>query len=141
MHRFLPFDSITLLDQDADAVRAAAGALRTHAQTTLRPWHHPIRDLVTGRCELEPGQAFVYSIGLYDYLSTDNATVLTQRLWTAVAPGGVLAIGNFAAGEHSNKDILLEHILTEAKRMGFTRHVRGTGGSRDCPAVWRRRRR
>ena len=32
--------------------------------------------------------------------------MLTQRLWTAVAPGGVLAIGNFAAGEHSNKDIL-----------------------------------
>ncbi|MBS0207105.1 MAG: class I SAM-dependent methyltransferase [Planctomycetes bacterium] len=39
---------------------------------------------------------FVWSAGLFDYLNPRLAARLLGRLWQAVAPGGLLVIGNFA---------------------------------------------
>jgi hypothetical protein len=68
--------------------------------------HCPVRALVSERFRLDPDQDLVYSIGLYDYLSTPAATALTQRLWSALAPGGRLVIGNFAAGDQPDRYLL-----------------------------------
>ena len=38
----------------------------------------------------------VYSVGLYDYLQTTTAVVLTRNLFSRLSPGGALYIGNMA---------------------------------------------
>jgi extracellular factor (EF) 3-hydroxypalmitic acid methyl ester biosynthesis protein len=103
VHRFLPFESIILLDQDSGALEAAGRAIGT---ARVRALHHPVRGLVTNRVRLDPGLDLVYSMGLYDYLSNGTAAALTRCLWTALAPGGVLAIGNFADGDHPDQHLL-----------------------------------
>jgi extracellular factor (EF) 3-hydroxypalmitic acid methyl ester biosynthesis protein len=107
VHRLLPYASITLLDQDADALGAAGAALGEGAARRL---HARVRDVVEGRCALPRGQDVVYAIGLYDYLSTETAAALTGRLWDALAPGGTLVIGNYAAGDQPDRH-LLETVL------------------------------
>jgi hypothetical protein len=106
VHRFLPFHTLTLLDQDGDALREAVGAVGPGRCASIRPLHCPVRALIDDRCRLEPGQDLVYAIGLYDYLSTATATALTERLWAALAPGGRLVIGNFADVDRSDRHLL-----------------------------------
>lgn len=93
----LPFRELTLLDQDQGALSAAGAALggrMDHA--VLRTWCGSVLALMRGKATLPPAsQDFIYSIGLYDYLSTRFASALTGRLWMGLAPGGLLAIGNF----------------------------------------------
>jgi extracellular factor (EF) 3-hydroxypalmitic acid methyl ester biosynthesis protein len=103
VHRFLPFDSITLLDQDSGALDAAGREVGT---ARIRALNHPVRSLVFNRIQLDPGLDLLYSMGLYDYLSTGTAAALTRSLWAALAPGGVLAIGNFADGDHADQHLL-----------------------------------
>ncbi|WP_240806570.1 class I SAM-dependent methyltransferase family protein [Polyangium spumosum] len=92
-----PFRGITLLDQDQGALFAAVSALGPWVDPgCVRTWSGTVLSLVRARTSLVPGdQDFVYSIGLYDYLSQRFATALTARLWLHVAPGGLLVIGNF----------------------------------------------
>jgi hypothetical protein len=103
VHRFLPFRSITLFDQDSGALQAAADAI---GATHLYAHQHPVRSIIDGRVHLETGLDLVYATGLYDYLSTGTATALTERLWTALAPGGSLVVGNFADGDHADQHLL-----------------------------------
>jgi extracellular factor (EF) 3-hydroxypalmitic acid methyl ester biosynthesis protein len=103
VHRFLPFDSVVLLDQDPGALDAASREVGT---ARIRALNHPVRGLIDNRVQLDPALDLVYSMGLYDYLSTGTAAALTRRLWAALAPGGLLAIGNFADGDHPDQHLL-----------------------------------
>jgi extracellular factor (EF) 3-hydroxypalmitic acid methyl ester biosynthesis protein len=44
----------------------------------------------------------IYSVGLLDYLSDRRARMLTARLYEALAPGGLLIIGNMNETALSN---------------------------------------
>jgi hypothetical protein len=101
--RFLPFGSITLLDQDAGAPRAAVRAI---GPARLRAVNQPVRALIDDQVRFGSGLDLVYSIGLYDYLSARTAAALTARLWSALAAGGLLVAGNFADGEHADRHLL-----------------------------------
>jgi len=92
-----PFDEITLLDQDAEAIESAMSLLGPRVRPgVLRPVCGTVGRLLNGRLSLETdSQDFTYSMGLYDYLTTPVAQKLTQELWRGLAPGGLLAIGNF----------------------------------------------
>jgi len=101
--RELSFDTVTLLDQDQGALDTAVAhftregppATRTEA---LRPWCGSVLGLLRNRSELSPGsQDFIYSIGLYDYLTERFARTLTAKLWEGLTPGGLLVLGNFNA--------------------------------------------
>jgi extracellular factor (EF) 3-hydroxypalmitic acid methyl ester biosynthesis protein len=92
----------TLLDQDPEALGLAAEGIRRieeargvrasvdevveSVRTMLR-----VRDLA-GRFGRHH---FVYSMGLFDYLTTPVARAVLGRLWELVLPGGTLLIGNF----------------------------------------------
>ncbi len=93
----LPFREITLLDQDQGALFAAVAALgRGMDPGNVRTWSGSVFSLIRGKTTAVPGaQDLIYSIGLYDYLSPRFATALTARLWLRLAPGGLLALGNF----------------------------------------------
>ena len=98
------FERITLLDQDQGALDAAranfqsTGALPATRADALRLWCGSVLALLRNRSELESGsQDFLYSIGLYDYLSERFARGLTAKLWHGLAPGGLLVLGNFNA--------------------------------------------
>jgi hypothetical protein len=99
--RELAFDSVTLLDQDQGALDTAVahftreGPPATRPES-LRPWCGSVLGLLRNRSELARGsQDFIYSIGLYDYLTERFAKTLTARLWEGLAPGGLLVLGNF----------------------------------------------
>jgi extracellular factor (EF) 3-hydroxypalmitic acid methyl ester biosynthesis protein len=95
----------TLLDQDPEALALAGEGIRRieeargvrvafaevveSVRTMLR-----IRDLAArfGR------QHFIYSMGLFDYLTTPVARAVLARLWELVLPGGTLLVGNYHVG-------------------------------------------
>ncbi|MET0401893.1 MAG: class I SAM-dependent methyltransferase [Cystobacter sp.] len=102
--REISFDSVTLLDQDQGALDAAlghfnrVGALPATRHQALRLWCGSVLELLRNRSDLPPAsQDFIYSIGLFDYLTERFARRLTTKIWDGLAPGGLLVIGNFNA--------------------------------------------
>lgn len=98
----LGFESINLLDQDADAIKAATENLLAAAGPERAPqiqvWPQAIRSLFRpSPPPLVDPHDVIYSIGLYDYLQESTARRLTEQLWRGLKPGGLLAIGNFNA--------------------------------------------
>lgn len=94
---------VSLLDQDTEALALAGEGIRRveeargvrvsverfveSVRTMLR-----IRDLAGryGRYH------YVYSMGLFDYLTTPVARAVLTRLWELVLPGGTLFVGNYS---------------------------------------------
>jgi SAM-dependent methyltransferase len=102
------FDSVVLLDQDQGALDAALGAFhRARALPTTRPerlrlWCGSVLALLRDKSVLEPESLdLIYSTGLYEHLSERFARHLTQKLWSALAPGGLLVLGNAGGGHPS----------------------------------------
>ncbi|MFY0569571.1 class I SAM-dependent methyltransferase [Archangium lansingense] len=100
--REISFENVTLLDQDQGALDAAlahftrVGALPATRHEALRLWCGSVLELLRNRSDLPRGsQDFIYSIGLYDYLTERFARRLTTKLWDGLAPGGLLVLGNF----------------------------------------------
>jgi extracellular factor (EF) 3-hydroxypalmitic acid methyl ester biosynthesis protein len=92
------FSEIVLLDQDAEALDFAQSRLKKQdlGSTTVQTISTSIRQLSPSTDVLRVGNFdVIYSMGLYDYLSAAQARKLTSTLWSAVAPGGLLMIGNF----------------------------------------------
>lgn len=109
--RSVKFDSLVLMDQDQGAVDAAVAAMGRSALpatsiAALHPWCGSVLGLLRTKSRLVPrSQDIIYSIGLYDYLSDRLAVGLTARLWEALGPGGLLAVGNFN-GHHPMRHLI-----------------------------------
>jgi len=95
-----------LIDQDADALRLAGQRISTarlaheDAQNTeVELRHQTVLRLLR---EDNPAQLLgepdlIYSAGLFDYFGDRTCRALTQRLYAALRPGGLLLIGNMKA--------------------------------------------
>lgn len=87
--------SATLLDNDPNALRRAAVNL---AGANLDLSFSQANAL---RYRPERAQGLIWCSGLFDYLSDRASVILLRRLYEALKPGGVLAVGNFAEGQTS----------------------------------------
>ena len=95
----------TLLDQDPEALSMAVdGIRRTEAARGIRISvecvSESVRTMLRARDlgERFGRHHFVYSMGLFDYLTTPVARAVLSRLWELVLPGGTLLVGNFHVG-------------------------------------------
>lgn len=95
---------ITLLDQDPFALDLARETVRRveaerGAHLSVRYLEDSVRTMIRSR---DLGRTlgrhhFVYSMGLFDYLSTPVARAVLAKTWDVVLPGGTLLVGNFHA--------------------------------------------
>lgn len=92
----------TLLDQDPDALAAAEANIRRRERelrtpVEYTPLNESVRTLLRyDDLERRIGRAsFIYSLGLYDYLTDRIAAALTRALYELLEPGGILMLGNF----------------------------------------------
>ncbi|HEY6003766.1 MAG TPA: class I SAM-dependent methyltransferase, partial [Anaeromyxobacter sp.] len=93
---------LTLLDQDPFALDLARETVRRveaarGARLTVHYLQDSVRTMIRTR---DLGRAlgrhhFVYSMGLFDYLSTPVARAVLAKTWEVVRPGGTLVVGNF----------------------------------------------
>ncbi len=93
---------LTLLDQDAEALDAARHLCLATSKRIGRPVKaqfrcESVRTLLRRR---DPGSElgeydFIYSMGLFDYLTPPTATALVHRLASMLCSGGRLVIGNY----------------------------------------------
>jgi extracellular factor (EF) 3-hydroxypalmitic acid methyl ester biosynthesis protein len=92
----------TLLDQDPRALRDAAEFVsdiekKYDTSASIDYVNISVR-LMLGKSPFknDPGKFhFIYSMGLFDYLSTPVATAIINKLYQLLAPGGELVVGNF----------------------------------------------
>lgn len=99
---------ITLLDQDRQALSDARETVDTVEQrlgksVRARFVRDSVRTMVRASDLAERfGQhAFIYSMGLFDYLSAPTAKVVLRRLYELLEPGGELVVGNFHLGNRT----------------------------------------
>jgi extracellular factor (EF) 3-hydroxypalmitic acid methyl ester biosynthesis protein len=93
---------IVLFDQDKRALSYSHRRLQKLVsskwkdQVSLLHLHDSIRHLLRGAAVFSGHGAFdlVYSCGLFDYLQTPSAVSLCRSLFSLVAPGGRLYVGN-----------------------------------------------
>lgn len=93
---------VTLLDQDPFALDLARETVRRveaarGARLSVRYVQDSVRTMIRTR---DLGRAigrhhFVYSMGLFDYLSSPVARAVLAKTWEVVRPGGTLVVGNF----------------------------------------------
>ena len=89
---------VTLLDQDDEALEVARRTIeRTGGPRKLSLVNDSVRTLLRKRGAVERwGQfEFIYSMGLFDYLTPPVAKAVLARLYELVAPGGALVVGNY----------------------------------------------
>ncbi|MGB8932816.1 MAG: class I SAM-dependent methyltransferase, partial [Anaeromyxobacteraceae bacterium] len=94
-----------LLDQDPEALAlAAAGIRRIEAARGIGISAEYVAESVRTMLRVRDLGArfgrhhFVYSMGLFDYLTTPVARAVLARLWELVLPGGALLVGNYHPG-------------------------------------------
>jgi len=91
----------TLIDQESAALRHSfektyPHIMRLQGRARLQCVNSSFTDILRGINALDdlPPQDLIYSVGLVDYLTDRRAAMLVRRLYTALAPGGLLIIGN-----------------------------------------------
>jgi extracellular factor (EF) 3-hydroxypalmitic acid methyl ester biosynthesis protein len=94
-----------LLDQDTSALELARGVVRRieaerGAAPAVRYFEDSVRTMLRTRdLPQRFGQhEFVYSMGLFDYLTAPVARAVLARAWELLAPGGTLLVGNYHVG-------------------------------------------
>ena len=99
---------LTLLDQDPAALDLARGTVRKieaalGASMTVRYLQQSVRTVIRSRDlgSVVGRHHFVYSMGLFDYLSAPVARAVLAKIWGVVRPGGTLLLGNFHASAAS----------------------------------------
>ena len=84
----------TLLDQDKEALDYARENMPDQKMLDVIYINASVKDLI--KKEITLGQQdIIYSLGLFDYLNEKVATIMINRLYTELNPGGLLLIGNF----------------------------------------------
>jgi extracellular factor (EF) 3-hydroxypalmitic acid methyl ester biosynthesis protein len=99
----------TLVDQETEALgfaydRAYPHVLKLGGLSRLQCMNISFTDILRthgGLQNVQP-QDMIYSVGLLDYLSDRRSRMLVQRLYDALAPGGLLIIGNMNETPLSN---------------------------------------
>jgi extracellular factor (EF) 3-hydroxypalmitic acid methyl ester biosynthesis protein len=89
---------LTLLDQDDEALAAARATLAPLAQPLkLTLVNDSVRTLLRDRTAGERWGRFdfIYSMGMFDYLTPPVAKAVLRRLYELLAPGGALVVGNY----------------------------------------------
>lgn len=93
---------LVLLDQDQEALglaRAGVAALEASLGVPLRVDYvaDSVRTMLRGQglAERVGRFDFIYSMGLFDYLTPPVARALLARLFDLLEPGGVLLVGNY----------------------------------------------
>lgn len=93
---------VTLLDQDPEALGEATATIQRVEKHFGAPVHHTIiQDSVrtmlrTADLANQWGRfQFLYSMGLFDYLTAPVAKAVLTRLYDLLQPGGELVVGNF----------------------------------------------
>jgi extracellular factor (EF) 3-hydroxypalmitic acid methyl ester biosynthesis protein len=91
-----------LLDQDQLALNEAAAVVkeveaRLGRELSVRRLRESVRTLLATRALRERWGSFhfIYSMGLFDYLTPPVAEAVLKKLYALLEPGGELAIGNF----------------------------------------------
>lgn len=97
---------VTLLDQDGEALSEAldvVSRLEVAHQGTVRARYvqDSVRTMLRSRdLETRWGRfAFIYSMGLFDYLTAPVARVVLGKLYALLEPGGEVLVGNFHCGD------------------------------------------
>ncbi|MBL8922303.1 MAG: class I SAM-dependent methyltransferase [Myxococcaceae bacterium] len=94
--------SITLLDQDEEALHAAQATVKRveaklGASIDARLVNQSVRTLLRD-AEL-PSRlgrfGFIYTMGMFDYLTPPVARAVLERLYALLEPGGVIVVGNY----------------------------------------------
>lgn len=100
--------SITLLDQDPEALLAAKDRVKSIETISgtgmdVRYLNESVRTMLTTRDISEKWGSFdfVYSMGLFDYLTPPAARVVLKKLFELLKPGGEMIIGNFHVSNKS----------------------------------------
>jgi len=106
----------TLLDQDPSALEAAKNLVRNlgakfDTKLDVTYLNESVRTmLTTNQIADKWGQFnFIYSMGLFDYLTPPAARVVIRKLFQLLAPGGEMVIGNFHVSNPSR--IYMEYWL------------------------------
>ena len=101
--------AFTLIDQEQQALRYALertypNVLKSHGRHSVKALNISFTDVLRGTSAMEglPPQDMIYSVGLLDYLTDKRAAGLTKRLFSMLAPGGTLIIGNMYETPLSN---------------------------------------
>ena len=99
----------TLVDQEAQALshaydRAYPQLLKLGGAARVQSLNISFTDILRANGGLQevPPQDMIYSVGLLDYLSDRRSRMLVRRLYDALAPGGLLIIGNMNETSLSN---------------------------------------
>ena len=99
----------TLIDQEEDALRYASEKtyphlLRLAGRYNVQCLNMSFTDILRGTSGLSTlqSQDLIYSVGLLDYLTDRRALGLVHRLYSQLAPGGLLIIGNMNETALSN---------------------------------------
>lgn len=90
---------LVLLDNDPNALKRAGVNLPANASEMLLHQGNILRWRTQEKFDL------IWCAGLFDYLNDRIAVFLLRRLRAALAPGGVLVVGNFAPG-HSSRSYM-----------------------------------
>jgi trans-aconitate methyltransferase len=98
----------TLIDQEQAALSHAIEktfphVLKANGQARVQCLNMSFTDIVRSNSGLIslPPQDLIYCVGLIDYLADRRAATLVRRLYDALAPGGLLIIGNMNETLHS----------------------------------------
>ncbi len=93
---------LTLLDQDTDALDTARETIRQiersrNYRVEVKYVAESVRTLLRSRDLVAQMGSFhfIYSMGLFDYLTPPVAKAVLHRMYSLLAPGGSLAIGNY----------------------------------------------
>jgi chemotaxis methyl-accepting protein methylase len=101
------------IDQDMLALEDAQTRIETQIQDHPRIKVHLEQDNIkrlivdtSNTKDLYADADFIYTAGLFDYLSSRASSRLIQKLYSFLKPGGTLIIGNF--GEHNPQRFIME---------------------------------
>jgi extracellular factor (EF) 3-hydroxypalmitic acid methyl ester biosynthesis protein len=130
-----------LLDQDTEAIRAARRGVQLlererRFSLSVQYLEHSVRRMLRDRNLVEHVGRFqyIYSMGLFDYLTPPVAKAVLERLHELLVPGGTLLVGNYHIHNSSRfyMDYWLDWPLYYRTEESFLALADGlAGGSRD----------